>query len=382
MKEVNHSKIKETNRKKIIKLLLEKDEITKLDISRTLNISITTVSTNISELKEKGIVENVRAMKSTGGRKAMAIKLNEQCNYALGLALTPRHIKLSLINIKSSEIENIRVRHNNEGIEEIVNLASNNILKILKNHNIDDKQLLGMGISVPGTVDSQNGIIKRCYLLKVDNFNLKEKFQYLNIPIYIENEANLSAYYEYLNKKDIVDNLLYVSINDGVGLGIIINGNIYMGSNNSAGEMGHTKIKIGGRVCKCGARGCFEAYTSKNALLEDYNKCTNKDINDIEVFEELYNNNDIDVKNIVNGYMDILGAGISNLTMLLDPNVVVIGGEINNILNNEIDYLRKVIYKDNLFLDESICNVEITRFKESYLLGAARFVIEEFLKIK
>lgn len=155
-----------------------------------------------------------------------------------------------------------------------------------------------------------------------------------------------------------------------------------MGSNNSAGEMGHTKIKIGGRVCKCGARGCFEAYTSKNALLEDYNKCMNKDINDIEVFEELYNNNDMDVKNIVNGYMDVLGAGISNLTMLLDPNVVVIGGEINNILNNEIDYLRKVIYKDNLFLDKSICNVEITRFKESYLLGAARFVIEEFLKIK
>lgn len=379
MKEVNHSKIKETNRKKIIKLLLEKDEITKLDISRTLNISITTVSTNISELKEEGIVENVRAMKSTGGRKAIAIKLNEQCNYALGLALTPRHIKLSLINIKSSEIENIRVRHNNEGIEEIVNLANNNILKILKNHNIDDKQLLGMGISVPGTVDSQNGIIKRCYLLKINNFNLKEKFQYLNIPIYIENEANLSAYYEYLNKKDIVDNLLYVSINDGVGLGIIINGNIYMGSNNSAGEMGHTKIKIGGRVCKCGARGCFEAYTSKNALLEDYNKCTNKDINDIE---ELYNNNDIDVKNIINRYMDILGAGISNLTMLLDPKVVVIGGEINNILINEIDYLRKVIYKDNLFWDESICNVEITRFKESYLLGAARFVIEEFLKIK
>lgn len=361
---------------------MEKDEITKLDISRTLNISITTVSTNISELKKEGIVENVRAMKSTGGRKAIAIKLNEQCNYALGLALTPRHIKLSLINIKSSEIENIRVRHNNEGIEEIVNLANNNILKILKNHNIDDKKLLGMGISVPGTVDSQNGIIKRCYLLKINNFNLKEKFQYLNIPIYIENEANLSAYYEYLNKKYIVDNLLYVSINDGVGLGIIINGNIYMGSNNSAGEMGHTKIKIGGRVCKCGARGCFEAYTSKNALLEDYNKCTNKDINDIEVFEELYNNNDIDVKNIINRYMDILGAGISNLTMLLDPKVVVIGGEINNILNNEIDYLRKVIYKDNLFWDESICNVEITRFKESYLLGAARFVIEEFLKIK
>ena len=101
MIEVNHSKIKETNRKKIIKLLLEKDEITKLDISRELDISITTVSTNISELKKIGIVEDVRSLESTGGRKAMAIKLNENCQYGLGIALTPRHVKLSLINLRS-----------------------------------------------------------------------------------------------------------------------------------------------------------------------------------------------------------------------------------------------------------------------------------------
>ena len=107
--EVNHSKIKETNRKKIIKLLLEKDEITKLDISRSLDISITTVSTNISELKDEGIVSDVRSLKSTGGRKAMALKINENCRFALGIALTPRHVKLSLINLK--KIDKIRFKN-------------------------------------------------------------------------------------------------------------------------------------------------------------------------------------------------------------------------------------------------------------------------------
>lgn len=130
--EVNHSKIKETNRKKIIKLLLEKDEITKLDISRSLDISITTVSTNITELKEEGIVEDVRPMESTGGRKAMAIKLKENCSYALGIALTPKHVKLLLINVKNKEIEKIKVRHNNDGIDHIVNLVKENISDILK----------------------------------------------------------------------------------------------------------------------------------------------------------------------------------------------------------------------------------------------------------
>ncbi|AWK51451.1 ROK family transcriptional regulator [Clostridium beijerinckii] len=385
MIEVNHSKIKETNRKKIIKLLLVKNEITKLDISRELDISITTVSTNITELKEEGIVEDVRSLESTGGRKAMAIKLNENCRYSLGIALSPKHIKLSLINLKSEEIDNIRVRHKNNNADEIVQVVNDNIYEILQNNNIQTTQLLGIGISIPGTVDSERGIIKNSYLLNMKNFNLKEKFEYLNVPIYIDNEANLSAYYEYLNKKDIVDNLLYVSITDGLGLGIIINGAIYRGSDNSSGEMGHTKINLDGKLCKCGARGCLEAYTSKNVLLELYNEKLSDEldeIEDIETLEKAYDNGDEDAIQILKEYLYILGNGIVNLTMILDPNRVVIGGEINNLINNEIEYLKEVIYKDNLFINDSNCKIEITKFKESFLLGAAMMPIEEFLEIK
>lgn len=385
MIEVNHSKIKETNRKKIIKLLLVKNEITKLDISRELDISITTVSTNITELKEEGIVEDVRSLESTGGRKAMAIKLNKNCRYSLGIALSPKHIKLSLINLKSEEIDNIRVRHKNNNADEIVQVVNDNIYEILQNNNIQTTQLLGIGVSIPGTVDSERGIIKNCYLLNMKNFNLKEKFEYLNVPIYMDNEANLSAYYEYLNKKDIVDNLLYVSITDGLGLGVIINGTIYRGSNNSSGEMGHTKINLGGKLCKCGARGCLEAYTSKNVLLELYNEKLSDEldyIEDIEALEKLYDNGDENAIKILKEYLYILGNGIVNLTMLLDPNSVVIGGEINNLINNEIEYLKEVIYKDNLFINDSNCKIEITKFKESFLLGATMTPIEEFLEIK
>jgi len=380
--EVNHNKIKETNRKKIIKLLLEKDEITKLDISRELDISITTVSTNISELKKIGIVEDVRSLESTGGRKAMAIKLNENCKYGLGIALTPRHVKLSLINLRSEDVELLRIRHDNNIIEDIINIVSYNIQSLLEKNNVKADQLLGMGISIPGTVDTQNGIIKNCYLLNIKDFNIKEKFEYLNVPIYVDNEANLSAYYEYLNKKDIVDNLLYVSITDGLGLGIIINGRIYRGSNNSSGEMGHMKINLDGKECKCGAKGCLEAYASKNAILDEYNDKAKSKISDIEEFEKLCDSLDEIALDVLKEYISILGVGISNLTMILDPNSIVIGGEINNLIDRNLNYLKETIYKDNLFTNENDCKVEITKFKESYLLGAARLPIEEFLTIK
>ncbi|WP_425306067.1 ROK family protein [Clostridium neonatale] len=166
-----------------------------------MDISITTVSTNISELKKIGIVEDVRSLESTGGRKAMAIKLNENCQYGLGIALTPRHVKLSLINLRSEDVELLRIRHDNNSIEDIINIVSYNIQSLLEKNNVKADQLLGIGISIPGTVDTQNGIIKNCYLLNIKDFNIKEKFEYLNVPIYVDNEANLSAYYEYLNKK-------------------------------------------------------------------------------------------------------------------------------------------------------------------------------------
>lgn len=379
MIEVNHSKIKETNRKKIIKLLLEKNEVTKLDISRSLDISITTVSTNITELKKEGIVSDVRSLESTGGRKAMALKINENCRFALGIALTPRHVKLSLINLKKEVIGDIRIRHNKKDIESIIAIAKENINKILNNKEISIDKLLGIGISIPGTVDSEEGIIKNCYLLGAENYNLKKSFEEFSTTIYIDNEANLSAYYEFLNKKDILSNLLYVSITDGLGLGIIIDGKIYRGSNNAAGEMGHIKIIIGGKSCKCGSQGCLESYTSKNVLIEDFNEISNEKLNDIEEFISLFEKGDKTTKEVLERYFNILGIGIANLTMLLDPSSVVLGGDINSLLKENIDVLRSIVYKDNLFTNEENCKIDVTEFKESYLLGAAMVPLEEFL---
>ncbi|GFZ32922.1 ArsR family transcriptional regulator [Clostridium zeae] len=382
MMEVNHSKIKETNRKKIIGLLLERNEITKLDISRILDISITTVSTNITELKSEGIVEDVRSLESTGGRKAIAIKLNENCRYSIGVALTPNHIKISLVNLKREIIDNIRIRHKNSGMEELITIIKENLELIMKKYELDDKKLLGIVFSLPGTVDFEKGIIKYAYLLKAKDFNLKERFLYLNVPIYVDNEANLSAYYEFLSRKDMLKNLLYVSITDGLGLGIVIDGKIYRGDNNSSGELGHIKIAINGKKCKCGAKGCLEAYTSMNSLIDNYNEIAETSISDIYEFEEKYiQGNELAIK-VLEEYLGILGIGVSNLIMILDPSCIVVGGDINSLLKDKMVLLRESAYKDNSFTNENNCNIKLADFKESYLLGAAMMPIEEFLQIK
>lgn len=380
--DINHSKIKETNRKKIISLLINEEEITKLEMSRTLNISITTVSTNITELKSEGFVEEVGSLESTGGRKAISYKLNDNCKFSIGIALTSKHIKLSLVNLRTVVVDTIKVRHNNEDVEKIISLIEENLSKILDDNNVTKEKLLGIGISIPSTVDFHTGTIKNCYFLGIKEFNIKDKFKHLNIPIYVDNEANLSAYCEFLNRKEELNNLLYVSITEGLGLGIIINGNVYRGENSSSGEMGHMKIVIDGKECKCGARGCLEAYTSTNVLLEDYNYKSSCEITDIEEFEEKFFEKDEIAKAVMDNYSNNLSVGISNLIMILDPNTVIIGGDINNLLSNNINFIKEKIYKNNLFANEENCNISVADYKESYLLGAAMTPIEEFLKIK
>lgn len=380
--EINHSKIKETNRKKIIALLLKKTEITKLDISKKLNISITTVSTNINELMEEGLVKEVRSLKSTGGRKAITYKIDENSRYSMGIALTANHIKISLVNLKREVVDNIKIRHKNEGIEKIIEKIEENVEKVLYDNNVDIINLLGIGVSIPSTVDYEMGTIKNCYFLKVKNFNIKERLKKFNVPVYVDNEANLSAYYEFLNKENKSDNLLYVSITEGLGLGIIINGKVYRGDNNSSGEMGHMKIVMDGKPCKCGSRGCLEAYTSMNTLLDEYNNVANSNLIDMDEFEEKYEKRDENAVRILNDYLKTLSMGISNLIMILDPNRIIIGGDINNLLRENIDFILENIYKNNLFTDKNNCMIQIADYKESYLLGAAMVPIQEFLEIK
>lgn len=381
MREINHSKKKETNRKKIIRLLQEEEEITKLDISRRLGISITTVSTNIIELKEEEVVGDIRSLESTGGRKAMAIKLNENYRFSLGVAITPKQIKISLLNLKKKVVDRTIIDHNNDGIENMIELTKKSIEELLNRQRIGNEKLLGIGVSIPGTVDSEKGIIRYCYFLGIKDFNIKEKFEYMKVPVYVDNEANLSAFYEFLNKHSNNENLLYISITDGLGLGIIINGRIYRGSNNTSGKMGHMKININGAKCKCGSKGCLEAYTSKNVLIDSYNNLSPQKIKSVEEFESLYLNGDSKAVKVLKEYIEILAIGISNLIMLLDPSTVILGGEINTLLEAELKYLSKEIYKENLFTNSQNCKVKIADDIDSYLLGAAMIPIEQFLEI-
>lgn len=209
---------------------------------------------------------------------------------------------------------------------------------------IDDIEVLGIGS--PGAIDPINGVVT--YANNLDFFDLpitammKER---VGKDFYVENDANAAAYGEYIaGAGQGTKNFVAITLGTGVGGGIIIDGKIYSGSNYAGGELGHTVISMNGEKCTCGRYGCWEAYASATALINQTAQAMRRypdslmwklcdgDINNVSgitAFNAMRNNDPIG-RMVVERYCEYVAVGISNILNVFQPDVICIGGGISN----------------------------------------------------
>lgn len=206
-----------------------------------------------------------------------------------------------------------------------------NIHEIFREFKISSKDILGIGIGAPGAVHSKKGVLPRSPNLAgwagipiVHIFRNKFK-----VPVYLANDANAAALGELVfgaGKK--VKNLIYITVSTGIGGGLIIDRELYEGAGSVAGEIGHMSIVPEGRKCKCGRRGCLEAYASGTAIAHWYSeskKCK------VEGAKEVGFAADSGDKTAVQSYRKgayYLGIGLANLMNVLNPEAIIIGGGV------------------------------------------------------
>lgn len=370
---MDHSDIKNNNKKSIIKLLAQDRELTKLEISRKLDISVPTVTTIVGELLEEGIVVEAGMATSTGGRKPVIIRFLPQSRYSIGIDLEKNYIRAAITDLDGKILEENKIFL--RSVNEIVILDN---IKNLVEDLINEKEgirekTLGIGISLPGTVNEDELKLEVAPNFKLKNLCFKELQTYFNIPVYIENEANAGALAESnLGIAKNLNNLIYISITEGIGGGIIINERIYKGKSRRAGEIGHMTIYKGGRQCSCGKKGCFETYASNRALINDYNElCDNRALSIREIIEK-YKENDASAIRVMERYLEDLAEGIGNLIFIFNPNYIVIGGEISKYSKIFQDKLVEIIFNNNEFYKKEDVEILFSTFGEdSNILGAA-----------
>lgn len=237
-------------------------------------------------------------------------------------------------------------------IEHLIEYARNNSL---------DVNAIGLG--VPGIVNNELKKIEYAPNLKVENLSLKEALNNFNLPFSLSNDANCAALAE--QKYGVAKgykNVILLTLGTGVGGGIVIDNKLFEGTSGQGAELGHMVIRLNGKKCGCGRKGCFEAYASASALLRltkeemkknpkslmwEYADFNLKNVNGLTSFE-CAKKDDLAANNVINKYVYYLGEGILNYCNIFRPEVVVLGGGVSNQKEFLTDKVKKYL-KDNFY---------------------------------
>ncbi|WP_160679410.1 ROK family protein [Clostridium sp. C8-1-8] len=386
---VDKDTIRSSNIKLIINLLFNKRELTKQEIAKETGLSIPTVINITNELIEEGLLEESGVGLSSGGRKPIIITFNPNSKYSFGVEINSKYIRIILTNLDANILEDEVIRFNDAfklNENNITNIFDE-ICKIIKvislKRSINESNILGVGFSLPGTVNEEKLFLELAPNLYVKNLDFHYIEEKLNMKVYVENEANSAALAELrLGIAKDMRNLVYISIREGVGTGIVVSGYLYKGKNKRAGEFGHMTVEKDGKCCTCGKKGCWEVYTSSEVILEEYNKISENKVKSFEDFFELIDTVDEKAMKVWNQYLDYLATGIHNIILILDPHYIVLGGDISEYDKYLIDPLKNRIFQNNNFFCEEDLKIITSRFKEnSSIIGASILPIEKLFFI-
>lgn len=381
---VDQETIKDSNRKSILQLLSKKREATKQEIAKELEISIPTVTTNVNALIEEGILEEAGVAESTGGRKPVIVRFLPNSRYSFGVDFSLTSVRIALTNLDSDIIcETTFKMEGFSNMNEVIRKIERLIKDILKEKNIPIEKVLGIGFSLPGTVNEEAMLLEMAPNLKIKNISFKAFDEILEFPVYIENEANAAALAELsLGIAKQMRNLVYVSITKGIGTGIVIQDYLYKGKNKRAGEFGHMTVVADGKQCNCGKKGCWELYASDRALIEEYNKRTNKSTTSLQDIFEALRNDDANAKAVWEEYLNYLAVGIQNIILILDPHYIVIGGEISQY-EEILEHLKEKVFIKNNFYNENDIKIMTSTLKgNASILGASLLPLQDLFFIR
>ncbi len=376
--------IKTSNRAKILRLLMDEKRLTQQEISKKTGMSIPTVTNNVNSLLKEGIVAKTGVSVSTGGRRPAVLSFLPDSKYSFGIDISPKKVRIILSNLDSKILAASAFNTTDcRSMDEIINHIHQHMGKILSEKHIHRNKILGVGISLYGTVNEEKMILEMAPNLKIssENTDFNRYENILGFPLFVENDANVSALAEFsLRENKSRKNLIFVVIETGIGCGILINGQLYKGQNKRAGEFGHMAIASLGKRCSCGGKDCWELYASERALIREYNAFTEKKMTRIDKILSLVEDNDPQALIIWEQYLDYLSLGIKNIILIHDPQCIVLGGRLSRYEHLLLEPLTNRIFKENRFYNKSDVTIATATLKEdASIIGASLLPLQKVL---
>lgn len=320
--------IRDINRQIVLNYVREREPISRAEIARETALQRSTISAIVEDLKTEGLVEEVGEGESTGGRRPTMLKLRAVGPIALGVSLTPTCTTIATSDLAGRVIDQ-------EEFPTDSDQTLTHVISVLREFTARHKgSIEGVGVSLPGLVDPSTGnALYIPYFLWRDLPVSEMISKAVGLPVVIDNDANAVALAElWFGRPEVLDarDFILVLVAEGVGTGIIFDGQVYRGQRGAAGEFGHMVIGRGAPVpCSCGSDDCWEAFSSERAAIARYLKLSGgpTNISFIEVVDRALAGEGNAKEALVETARN-LGVGISNLIIGFSPEAVVVGGEI------------------------------------------------------
>lgn len=350
----------------ILQLLRAEGTLTRQDIAQRLNLSMPTTLQNTNELLECGLLEECGAMESTGGRRAKKLALNENAGLGLGIDIELHHIELVITNLRGKVMvrDAFPLTFQDESVW--YQQLQQKIEYFFCAHDMDQRQIIGAGLSFPGIVDDVAGVIVRSHIFGLEHVSLDRFRKCIPFPLIAANDANCACCAELTTAHQTY---LYVSLNESVGGAWMLDGKLHYGDSWQAGEIGHMLLIPNGKRCYCGKCGCVDPYLSPKALLQEGQN--------LDAFFTLVEADDAQACAVWDEYLEHLAILLTNLRMLCNVDIVI-GGVIGTRIKPYMQTLHAKVAKYDLFSRDVDYIYPCKRKTHAFAAGAAMLAIERY----
>jgi len=389
--------IKDKRKEKLLYLVWRFGPISRSELASKMNLNFPTISNLVNELIDSGKLIEQGHADSTGGRKPQLLEINTNDSSVIAVYVSSKSITSVLSNMKGNwgerEVINISQPYT---VDDILSKLMEIFEKQISKSQSSGKQIKRAGIAISGIVDSINGIsvkFPRC-----DEWSeiplkkmVEEKF---GITTIVENNIRAIGLAEnLLGKYKEYKNILYINLGPGIGMGIIINGNLYKGSNLNAGEFGHITIVEDGPLCYCGNNGCLESVASDYAMVDIASNAIKQGVstkitsfisgNDEEITAEAIFKasklGDRFAYNLIEKSTHYIGTGIANLLNLFGSELIILGGDMASFEDQILEPINRIIRQRALERIADNAKIVFSSFgKDEGVMGAVVLALNDY----
>lgn len=375
--------IKKMNKTIVLDTIRGRQPLSRADISAGIGLNKATVSSLVAELIDSRLVNEIGPGESSGGRKPTLLLFNKNAGFAIGVDIRVSDLLAVLVDLEGNVLVEKNVPLTDIAPESVLDQIRKTVRQLSRKAPESPYGIVGIGIGVPGLVDEKSRVISAPNLGWEQADLAKALVEEFGANVHIDNEANAGAIGEklYGAGRDSV-NLIYLSIGIGIGSGIIVGGELYRGTSNFSGEVGHMTIAEDGPLCRCGNRGCWETLASEKALLDRAASVWRTDAGAPHL-EEILNaakQGDEKAGALLREIGSQLGVGLANLVNILNPELIVIGNRLS--LAGELfeEAMLQTIKSRSLSYHRKKTQVSFAKLGiRSTALGAASMPITAFL---